>query len=431
MSLASSIMLATLAFIIAATVAAACLTHLTIATSQRNAQIAESLAQRAAHLAYARCGADPAYTSAINLTLNESPEGYGLVCFASNGWGVPESQNRLNLSGNGSTPGGHVVSGGTLRILAEGRYCDKVKRVELVATRAFPFALTCGNLTATNLKAFGVTTPLALVGGIPAIGENQKYSARIHAAGSLNLTSGNLMADLSAVGDIDPGAAELQGAIYPKSDPVTGPQVAAGILDTGINLPSLLTPLVNVVGNSPSTLVPGAMNLTNSTVSLLNPLTTLVTGPLNLTNSTLVSSGNVVIAGAISTAGNASIISANGDVTLLAVGTPVNPLLPKLGIRCRNLTVRGLALLPGPAWGPMLRGVAHCGNFTASNVTWVGGVHCLNQADLSNVNLLHNAESADVSLPLIMDLDPLRNLPSSQAALRILRVRTLEDGANP
>lgn len=442
LSLVSTLVVAVLAFMIMATVAASCLTHLTIATSQRNAEVARSLAERAALIAYGRCARNFSDTSPLNLTLNESPEGYGLVCFGANTWGVPLSQNNLNGSSSTSTPGGHVVPPYTLRILAEGRYQDKVKRCELVAQAAYPYAITCGNLTGDNITVGGINWVGAggsggsLNGGWTNLNENRKINAQIFASGrnlAVNITSGSIGGDIRTRGTIAVGNATVLGGLFPYSDFVRQPYLTSEPpVPTG---PLLTSPVNNNVGfiNLSSL---ANLQLNNSVVGLLP--STVISGDVQLTGSCRVmAQGNLAIAGRVRSLGaDSSYISAGGDVYISAQKDP--SALPHGGValRCRNLIMLG-DTSGGPGIGPIYKGTIYCANITATNVTILGGVHCAFNATLTNSTVIYSPEAQDISgtpngnASYAFDRDPIRNLPLPESRLRVVWMHHTQDGDNP
>ncbi len=191
LSLASSLLLATILLIMVFMVTGISLSNYNISTKNENNRVAFALAESAANLAVSQCqskgdwgvSGDPSEN--IDLTLPAFPNGRGRVIFDSKtaeDAKMPHSVN--NLFSNDSVTGyrGRIVPGESLHIVASGSYQGITKYVEtIVNIPPYKYAIaSTGPVNATGgLLLASVDSPLTVAGGVDAIPEELLKPAHI------------------------------------------------------------------------------------------------------------------------------------------------------------------------------------------------------------------------------------------------------------
>jgi hypothetical protein len=191
LSLASSLLLATILLIMVFMVSGISLSNYNISNKNENNRVAFALAESAANLAVSQCQAksdwgvsgDPSEN--IDLSLPAFPNGRGRVIFDSTtaqAAGMPYSVNNLFSSDSVTGYRGRIVPGESLHIVASGSYQGITKYVETVVNMPpYKYAIaSTGPVNSTGgLLLASVDSPLTVAGGVDAIPEDLLKPAHV------------------------------------------------------------------------------------------------------------------------------------------------------------------------------------------------------------------------------------------------------------
>jgi hypothetical protein len=355
-------------------------------------------------------------THELRLTLSAYPGGEGLVTLnpaRASALGIPLSVNNIAIPG-GPPPapadgwGGTLVAPNTANIVAEGRYQDRVCRIEVVLhLPKFPYAIASNvRIDGTGLDIFGVSDPTVFnTNGfnIPEADQQPGHVATNDTAtASLVLGMGTTVkGEAQSRGTVElQGDAEV-GSVRNQADAAPIPDINLAHYDPDNRVGTLLEPPLPPGGFAGGTLT--GYHQVESGGS-----TYQVSGPLDLQSAVVFVEGDIRITGGIQ--GNGALIAtgsvnvSGGNATMTASEAAI--------IAGGDLTLAGA----GAGDRQNFRGMLYTeGNLSAINVNVAGAVAVNNlsgngSAIAQNATIVQSSQTAAVNVPVTTTVQPIGSL---------------------